>query len=146
MPAYGKALPRSKGFTHAHAPRQHPRHDVQGAARPRSPEAAGQRHRFVEECRQHGNYPWVGSARQALGRTTDVDASGLHCVAGIGPSYACVHGMGGCERPLSRKGARPRPRARAVRNARPPRGTAARVSGVWCLVSGVWCAAWRALF
>ena len=106
MPAQGTALPQGKHFKHAHAPR----HPYLAAQSPRScsPEA---RERFVDGGRPHGNYPWVGSGRQALGRSTNVDEFGAQCVRGIGPSDMYLHGMGGIEEP-ARRGVSPRACAR----------------------------------
>jgi len=85
----GTVLPQRKHFQHAHAPR-HPAREC-----------------LVEGGSPHGNYPWVGSGRQALGRSTNVDEFGAQCVRGIGPSDLYLHGMGGIEEP-TRRGVSPR--------------------------------------
>ena len=64
----------------------------------RSPDIASHRARSVMEGKRHGNYPWVGKAREPLGHATEMGVSGGAVIMdGIGPSSLNLAGIGGIE-------------------------------------------------
>lgn len=62
---------------------------------------ASQRDAWRQTGKRHGNYPWVGGARRALGYGPNI-AGGSSMISGIGPSPLHLEGMGGLDFGASR--------------------------------------------